>query len=177
MYLPTYVITQNGRTKGDLCRPMSRFSMNGSEEFGYIYLCLSICFGWNLCTICTLYLLWDIHICTSLSLCLLLHSYKRRSKQKKTKNKKKREKFSNKPTHEVPSPSPTLVTSQQPIIFPAPVSILILYPLSLLLADSAHYDQISNYLLSPHQDCGDSLLCGSARHMGYAWGLAQQDPK
>lgn len=175
MYLPTYVITQNGRTKVDLCRPMSRLSMNGSEEFGYI------CMFKHLFWLEFVYYMYSLLIMgytyMYISLSLSPASYKRRSKQKKTKNKKKREKFSNKPNHDVPSPSPTLITSQQPIIFPAPVSILILYLLSLLLADSAHYDQISNYLLSPHQDCGDSLLCGSARHMGYAWGLAQQDPK
>lgn len=52
-----------------------------------------------------------------------------------------------------------LLLLQKLIIFPASVFILILSPSSL--ADSAQHDQISNHLLTPRQDCGDSLFCGA----------------
>ena len=58
-----------------------------------------------------------------------------------------------------------LLLLQQPRILPTSVFILILSA-SLSLADSAHYDQISNHLLSPRQDCGDSLFCGAPNVWG-----------
>lgn len=106
----TDVITQNGKQRRFLSSN-ARFPMNGSEEIGYV--CVSKHLFWLDFLWCTLYLLWlwDIYVCTSLSLFLSPASYKRRSKQKEQgKKKKQREIFPNEPNHEVPSPLPTHAT-------------------------------------------------------------------
>ena len=112
---------------------------------------------------CTLYSLWfwDMYVCVYISLSLFLTpaSYKRRSKQKEQGKKKKIKCFLTNPTMKPRLPFLSILLLQQPIIYPASVLILILSPSSL--ADPARHDQISNHLLSPRQDCGDSLFCGA----------------
>ena len=80
--------------------------------------------------------------------------------QSQERTRKKEKYFLTNPVMQSRLPLLPLLLLQQPRILPASVFILILSA-SLSLADSAHYDQISNYLLSPRQDCGDSLFCGA----------------
>lgn len=130
--------------------------MNDSEEFGYI---VHKDLFWLNFMCCNLYLLWDIHtfmIHLSLGLLLVI-----RGDQNGKKQKKKKYFLTNPIMQSRLRLLPLLsVLLQQSIILPASVFFLI-PSLSLSLADSAHYDQISNHLLSPRQDCGDSLFCGA----------------